>query len=58
MAIYLLSLVSMAADSNATETEIEIASKPIAALRQALNEVLFGQEELINLVLCGVRPPP
>jgi len=44
----------MLADSFATETEIEVASKPIAALQQALNEVLFGQEELINLVLCGV----
>jgi MoxR-like ATPase len=44
----------MLADSFATETEIEIASKSIAALRLALDEVLFGQEELINLVLCGV----
>lgn len=34
--------------------EIQSAVKSIAALRQALNDVLFGQETLIDLVLCGV----
>ncbi len=41
-------------DTFASDTEIETASRPIAALRQALNEVLFGQGDLIDLVLCGV----
>lgn len=41
-------------DPYAIDGEIQPAVKSIAALRQALNEVLFGQEELIDLVLCGV----
>lgn len=41
-------------DVYASETEIVAASKPIESLRQALNEVLFGQGELIDLMLCGV----
>ncbi|HAL71763.1 MAG TPA: AAA family ATPase, partial [Verrucomicrobiales bacterium] len=41
-------------DPYAIDAELQSATKPIAALRQALNEVLFGQSELIDLVLCGV----
>lgn len=41
-------------DSFASEMEIAAAAKPIGALRRALNEVLFGQGELIELVICGV----
>ena len=41
-------------DAYALDSEIQSATRPIAALRQALNEVLFGQEELIERVLCGV----
>lgn len=44
----------MSAADFATDSELQTASKPIAALRAALNEVLFGQNELIDLVLCGV----
>jgi MoxR-like ATPase len=38
----------------AIDSELLSAAKPIEALRRALNEVLFGQSELIELVLCGV----
>lgn len=38
----------------ASEQEINAAAKPIAALREALNGVLFGQAELIDLMVCGV----
>jgi MoxR-like ATPase len=41
-------------DAYASETEIAEAVEPVGALRAALNAVLFGQEELIELVLCGV----
>ncbi len=41
-------------DPYVSDGEIQSATKLIAALRQALNEVLFGQGELIDLVLCGV----
>ncbi|MBB5038651.1 AAA family ATPase [Prosthecobacter dejongeii] len=41
-------------DPYVMDAELQSATKPIAALRQALNEVLFGQSELIELVLCGV----
>lgn len=44
----------MPAADFATDSELQTASKPIAALRTALNEVLFGQNKLIELVLCGV----
>jgi MoxR-like ATPase len=53
-ALPLLNSAPMSADAFATESELVSASKPIAALRQALNEVLFGQNELIDLTLCGV----
>ncbi len=38
----------------ASETEIAAAGKHIRSLSAALNQVLFGQEELIDLVLTGV----
>lgn len=38
----------------ALDDALQTATRSIAALRQALNEVLFGQEALIDLVLCGV----
>ena len=41
-------------DAFASESEIMEAAKPLAVLREALNRVLFGQEALIDLVLCGV----
>lgn len=41
-------------DAFASESEIMEAAKPVAALREALNRVLFGQEALIDLMLCGV----
>ncbi len=41
-------------DAFASESEIMEAAKPVAALRETLNRVLFGQEALIDLVLCGV----
>lgn len=36
------------------ENDTASAAKLIAALRQTLNGVLFGQEALVDLVLCGV----
>lgn len=39
---------------NATETEVADASKHLRSLANGLNEVLFGQEELIDLVITGV----
>ena len=41
-------------DAYASDSEIQSASLPVDALRRTLNEVLFGQSELIELVLCGV----
>ncbi len=38
----------------ANDLEITTAATPVQALRTALNEVLFGQGELIDLVICGV----
>ncbi|NNC87819.1 MAG: AAA family ATPase [Akkermansiaceae bacterium] len=39
---------------HASETEVADAGKHIRSLNQALNTVLFGQEELIDLVLTGI----
>ncbi len=41
-------------ENHASETDIASASESIRKLRGALNEVLFGQEELVDLVICGV----
>mgnify|MGYP000857513287 CR=1 FL=1 len=41
-------------DSYSTDQNTEAACQDVARLKQALNEVLFGQEQLIELVLCGV----
>ncbi len=38
----------------ATESEVSAASKHIRSLATTLNQVLFGQEELINLVITGL----
>ncbi len=38
----------------ASESEVEIASKHTKSLEAALNEVIFGQEELVKLVICGI----
>ena len=38
----------------ASETEVSTAGKHVRSLSAALNQVLFGQEELIELVLTGV----
>ncbi|MEP4079485.1 AAA family ATPase [Haloferula sp.] len=38
----------------ASETEIAAAGKHVRSLSAALNQVLFGQEELIDLVLTGI----
>jgi len=40
--------------SHATETEVADAAKHIRSLSQSLNQVLFGQEELVDLVITGV----
>ncbi|MGJ8634526.1 MAG: AAA family ATPase [Luteolibacter sp.] len=40
--------------NNATETEIADAAKHLRSLTQGLNEILFGQEEIIELVITGV----
>jgi len=39
---------------NATETEVIEAAKHLRSLSSGLNAVLFGQEELIDLVITGV----
>jgi MoxR-like ATPase len=39
---------------HATETEVTEAAKHIRSLSNALNQVLFGQEELVDLVITGV----
>lgn len=44
----------MSADAFASVSRLESAAVSIEALRRVLNEVLFGQEELIDLTLCGV----
>ena len=41
-------------DTYAAESELQSAAELISKLRRALNEVLFGQEELVDLVICGV----
>ena len=41
-------------DAHASDAEIKSAAQAIESLRRILNEVLFGQSELIDLVLCGV----
>ncbi|MBT7960137.1 MAG: AAA domain-containing protein, partial [Akkermansiaceae bacterium] len=38
----------------ATESEITAASKHVRSLATTLNQVLFGQEELIDLVITGL----
>ncbi len=38
----------------ASETEVSAAGKHVRSLSAALNQVLFGQEELIELVLTGI----
>ena len=38
----------------ASETEVAEAGKHVRSLNSALNQVLFGQEELIELVLTGI----
>ena len=40
--------------THASETEVTEAGKHIRSLTSALNEVLFGQEELIELVITGL----
>ena len=39
---------------NATETEVADAAKHLRSLSSGLNQVLFGQEELVDLVITGV----
>src|SRR5262245_52933468 len=39
---------------HASEAEIAAAQRPLGALRTALNQVLFGQEQLIEHVVTGV----
>jgi MoxR-like ATPase len=39
---------------HASETEVSSAGKHVRSLSTALNQVLFGQEELIDLVLTGI----
>lgn len=39
---------------HASETEVAEAAKHIHSLSQALNQVLFGQQDLIDLVITGV----
>ncbi|MBE7497898.1 MAG: AAA family ATPase [Verrucomicrobiaceae bacterium] len=41
-------------DPYASEPEIQTAFTRIESLRRALRDVLFGQEELIELTICGV----
>jgi len=38
----------------ATETEVAEAAKHLRSLDQALNQILFGQEKIIELVLTGI----
>jgi len=44
----------MSADAIVSESELLAAATSVNALRQALNNVLFGQEELVEMTLCGV----
>lgn len=39
---------------NATETEVADATKHLRSLDQGLNEILFGQKEIVELVITGV----
>ncbi len=41
-------------DSLVSEMDLQSASASLQLLRKALNEVLYGQEELIEWVICGV----
>ena len=38
----------------ATESEVNATSKHVRSLATTLNQVLFGQEELIDLVITGL----
>ncbi|MFK7851322.1 MAG: AAA family ATPase [Akkermansiaceae bacterium] len=38
----------------ATETEVAEAAKHLRSLKQGLNEILFGQEQIIELVVTGI----
>ena len=38
----------------ATDTEISSAAPAVQAVRLALQQVLFGKEELIDLTICGL----
>ncbi len=38
----------------ATETEVADAAKHLRSLEKGLNEILFGQEEIISLVITGI----
>ncbi|MBP7951262.1 MAG: AAA family ATPase [Verrucomicrobiales bacterium] len=38
----------------ATESEVAEAGKHVRSLRASLNQVLFGKEDLVDLVLCGL----
>lgn len=38
----------------ATETEVADAAKHLRSLEQGLNEILFGQQEIISLVMTGI----
>lgn len=44
----------MSADAIVSESELLAAATSVNALRQALNNVLFGQEGLVEMTLCGV----
>lgn len=39
---------------HATETEVADAAKHLRSLNQGLNQILFGQQEIIELVITGV----
>jgi MoxR-like ATPase len=39
---------------HATETEVADAAKHLRSLEKGLNEILFGQEEIISLVITGI----
>ena len=39
---------------HATESEVADAAKHLRSLEQALNQILFGQEQIISLVITGI----
>ena len=41
-------------DNYASDSDVAEAAKHVRSLRTTLNNVLFGQEELIDLVIAGV----